>query len=119
MKIIHNQTWILFDDVAEERLSRSWDHAGHDALLDVRSVDIEKLLVELHGPEVVLARLAGGQETLDWRVDFLHVQFIFQVTMEIWTLLDEKSEVNWTITMHTLFLERLLQPEAAGCGNVF
>ena len=87
MKIIHNQTWILFDDVAEEGLSRSWDHAGHDALLDVRSVDVEKLLVELHGPKVVLARLPGGQETFDLRVDFsLHLQFVFQVTMEIWTL---------------------------------
>ena len=65
LNAIHSRTWILLDDVVEERLPRSRDHAGHDAILDVGRVDVEKLLVELHGPKVVLARLAGGQETYD------------------------------------------------------
>ena len=67
LKNTQSPTWILLDDVVEERLPRSRDHAGHDAVLDVGGVDVEELLVELHRPKVVLARLSGGQETFDNR----------------------------------------------------
>ena len=64
-KLLQKLTWIFLDDVIEEGLSRSRNHAGHDTVLDVGGVHVEKLLVELHRPKVVLARLAGGQETFD------------------------------------------------------